>query len=197
MSSNTSKVLQQSTRTQRIRDVFFEQLPLRIVKFSAKDFVCESGVVVKSSSRLVLGKGVVLQRRALLHCGGKSWCDYKGGITLGNHVVIGPGCVLYGAGGIEVGDYTHLGPGSMVMAQSGNVDTDNHQTTDSIHKNDPIVIGKGAWIGAGAVILGNTILGDNCVVGPNSVVSGNYDSGTTLIGNPARVVIRRDSKELD
>ncbi len=35
----------------------------------------------------------------------------EGEIVLGDHVVIGPGCILYGAGGIFMGEYTHLGPG--------------------------------------------------------------------------------------
>jgi maltose O-acetyltransferase len=59
-----------------------------------------------------------------------------------------------------------------------------------------VVLGSGVWIGAGAVILGGTTLGNNCTVGPNSVVMGNYPAGTSLIGNPARAVLRRrDSDE--
>ena len=182
---------------QRMADAFLERLPARLTKISVRGFSCEPGVVIKTPSRLKLGDGVVLQRRALLHCGGKVWCDYRGGITLGDHVVVGPNCILYGAGHIEVGDYTHFGPGSMVMAQAGDADASNRQSNEPGRHNDPVVIGKGAWIGAGAVILGNTVLGDNCVVGPNSVVSGQYESGTTLIGNPARVVRRRSSEDLD
>lgn len=175
----------------RLADAFLERLPARFAKLSATGFSCEPGVVIKTPSRLKLGKNVVLQRRALLHCGGKVWCDYQGGITLGDNVVVGPNCTIYGAGLITVGDYTHFGPGSMVMAQAGNADAADRQTTEPGRLNDPVAIGKGAWIGAGAVILGNTVLGDNCVVGPNSVVSGEYEAGSTLIGNPARVVQRR------
>jgi acetyltransferase-like isoleucine patch superfamily enzyme len=175
----------------RIADAFLERLPARFAKLSAEGFSCEPGVVIKTPSRLILGKNVVLQRRALLHCGGKVWCNYLGGISLGDNVVIGPNCTIYGAGSITVGDYTHFGPGAMVMAQAGNADAGNRQTTEPGRLNEPVVIGKGVWIGAGAVILGNTVLGDNCVVGPNSVVSGEYEEGSTLIGNPARVVQKR------
>jgi acetyltransferase-like isoleucine patch superfamily enzyme len=83
----------------------------------------------------------------------------------------------------------------MVMAQAGNADAGQRQSTEPARNNDPVDIGKGVWIGAGAVILGNTVLGDNCVVGPNSVVSGTYEAGSTLIGNPARVVRRRNIEE--
>lgn len=191
MSIETAGEQQAPKIGRRIADAFFERLPARFAKLSAQGFSCEPGVTIKTPSRLELGKDVVLQRRALLHCGGKAWCGYAGGISLGDNVVIGPNCTLYGAGSISVGDYTHFGPGAMVMAQAGNADARNRQTTEPGRLNEPVVIGKGVWIGAGAVILGNTVLGDNCVVGPNSVVSGEYEEGSTLIGNPARVVQRR------
>jgi acetyltransferase-like isoleucine patch superfamily enzyme len=171
-----------------------ELIPTRLAMIGASGFGCEPGVVIKSPSRLHLGRNVVLQRRALLHCGGKDWCDYGGGIELGDGVVIGPGCILYGAGTIRIGDYSHMGPGAMIMAQAGDVTSMNRLTDRPGHRNEPVEIGEGVWIGAGAVILGNTCLGNNCVVGPNSVVSGDYPAGTTLIGNPARAIHRRDSE---
>jgi acetyltransferase-like isoleucine patch superfamily enzyme len=176
----------------RLTDLFLELLPVRLVKFSAEGLRCEPGVVVKSSGRLRLGKNVVLQRGCLLHCGGRDWSDYKGSIDLGDHVVVGPHCVLYGAGTITVGTHTHFGPGSMVMAQSGDPDSMNRQSNRPGHVNEPVAIGKGVWIGAGAVILGGTTLGDNCTVGPNSVVAGHFEPGTTVIGNPGRSARRQN-----
>jgi len=179
----------------KIADAVLERLPARLVKLSSAGFSCEPGVVIKTPSRLTVGYGVVLQRNSILHCGGKAWCNYEGSIRLGNHVVVGPHCILYGAGTLEVGDFTHFGPGSMVMAQAGDADSAERHTTEPGRNHDPVIIGKGVWIGAGAVILGDTVLGDNCVVGPNSVVSGSYEAGSTLIGNPARLVRRRKTEE--
>jgi acetyltransferase-like isoleucine patch superfamily enzyme len=182
-------------KLRKFSDAILERLPARLVNLSSRGFSCEPGVVVKTPSRLMLGHGVTLQRNAILHCGGKAWCKFRGSIKLGNHVVVGPNCILYGAGNLVVGDFTHFGPGSMVMAQAGDADSDARQTTEPGRIHDPVTIGKGVWIGAGAVILGDTVLGDNCVVGPNSVVSGSYEAGSTLMGNPARVVRRRTVKE--
>ena len=171
----------------RAMNRLLEILPVRLAKIGAGKLRCESGTRVKTPTRLFLGRGVTLQRRSLLHCGGKSWCDYKGSITLGDHVVVGPNCILYGAGVIRVGDYTHLGPGSMIITQSGVVDDDSRFSLNPARIHEPVELGKGVWIGAGAVLVGGTKLGDGCTVGPNSVVSGEYGPGTTLIGNPARV----------
>lgn len=178
----------------RIVNAMLELMPVRLAKLSAKGLQCESGVVVKTPQRLSLGEGVVLQRWSILHCGGRKWSDYKGGIDLGNHVVVGPGCILYGAGTIRVGDFTHFGPGSMVMTQSGNARSATRQSTTPGHLVEPVVLGNGVWVGAGAIILGGTNLGDDCIVGPNSVVQGNYPAGTTLIGNPARAILQRNKE---
>lgn len=178
----------------RIFDRMRERLPARLAKLGAAGLVCEPGVVLKTPSRLSLGQGVVIQRQAILHCGGRVWSNYRGRIALGNHVVIGPGCCLYGAGTINVDDYTHFGPGSMVMTQSGNVASDARLSIAPEYLFKGVKIGKGVWVGAGAVILGGTSLGDHSIVGPNSVVKGTYQAGTTLVGNPARVMMQRDQK---
>jgi acetyltransferase-like isoleucine patch superfamily enzyme len=191
MTSTSPSAGQKPSFGQRLGEFLLERLPVRLAKLTAPGLRCEPGVIVKTPSRLRVGRNVVLQRRAMLHCGGKDWCAWGGGIELDDGVVIGPNCTLYGAGTIRIGAYSHLGPGAMIMAQAGNVASRDRLTSRPGHVNEPVTIGQGVWIGAGAVILGDTTLGDNCVVSPNSVVSGNYEDGTTLIGNPARAVQRR------
>ncbi len=172
---------------ERAYNKLLEIFPARLARIGASGLSCERGVAIKTPTRLFVGRRVTLQRNSLLHCGGKAWCDYDGSITLGDHVVIGPNCVLYGAGGISIGEFTHLGPGAMVITQSGVVDDDSRFSVTPARVHEPIEIGSGVWIGAGAVIVGGTRLGDGCTVSPNSVVSGEYPAGTTLVGNPARV----------
>jgi len=187
--------LNRTAAPRRFLNALLEIIPVRLAKLSAVGLRCEPGVLVKTPLRLKLGRNVVLQRRSILHCGGRKWSDYKGGIDLGNNVVVGPDCVLYGAGTIRVGDYSHFGPGSMVMTQSGNANSGTRLSATPGHTVEPVVLGDGVWVGAGAVILGGTTLGDNCIVGPNSVVHGNYPSGSSLIGNPARAVLRRSEEK--
>jgi acetyltransferase-like isoleucine patch superfamily enzyme len=175
------------TRAEFLGNLVLERLPAGLAKSWSRGLRCERGVVLKTPTRLLVGNHVVIQRQALLHCGGKSWCDFSGFIELDDHVVIGPHCVFYGAGGIHVGAYSHFGPGAMVIAQGGVTDSAQRYTPTPQRRHDPVVLGRGTWVGAGAVILGGTILGDGCTIGPNSVVSGSYPAGSTLIGNPARV----------
>lgn len=179
--------------TNRIYALYFyrllELVPLWLAKPRAVNLVCERNVHVKSPHRLKLGSNVTIQRDVIIHCGGRAWCGYRGKVSIGDHSVIGPRCILYGAGEIDIGAYTHFGPSAIVMSQSG-VPGENQISSNPAYSFEPVVIGNGCWIGAGAVILGGTTLGDRCIVGPNSVVKGNYPEQTVLIGNPARTSAR-------
>ena len=56
------------------------------------------------------------------------------------------------------------------------------------------VIGENCFIGYGAVILPGTKLGKQCIVGANSVVKGEFEDYCVIVGNPARVIKRYNSK---
>ncbi len=51
---------------------------------------------------------------------------------------------------------------------------------------------RGASIGSGATILGGVEIGEGAVVGAGSVVTKNVPRGTTVAGNPARVIRHKD-----
>ncbi|MBS0457414.1 MAG: acyltransferase [Proteobacteria bacterium] len=146
---------------------------------------------VKTPSRLTLGHHVTIQAGAVIHCGGKAWSDFNGYVRLGNGVVVGRYCVLYGAGGIELGDFVHLGPGSQLISQSGRHDAKRLGSDPTFHFA-PILIGAGSWIGAGAVVLGGSTLGCCVNVAPNSVVAGNVPDYAVVVGNPARVLMKNE-----
>jgi acetyltransferase-like isoleucine patch superfamily enzyme len=170
-----------------------EHLPLRLVKLSAAGLSVESRVLVRAPERLELGRNITIQRNSIIHCGGRKWCGFKGKVVIGNDVVIGPDCILYGAGEIYLDEFTHLGPKVVIMTQSG-LPNKNRMTSSPDHLLESISIGKGCWIGAGAVILGGTVLGDGCTVGPNAVVKGHYQNDAVLIGNPARASVSIDRR---
>jgi acetyltransferase-like isoleucine patch superfamily enzyme len=50
------------------------------------------------------------------------------------------------------------------------------------------VVRRGASIGSGATLLGGITVGENAIVGAGSVVTADVPPGTTVAGNPARIL---------
>lgn len=89
-----------------------------------------------------------------------------GGVSIGNNVVLCPGCIVGHDTTIE--DYSIVAPGAVV---SGSVR-----------------IGQSCYIGAHAVIRQQLRVGDGALVGMGAVVVRDLAAGTTVVGNPARLL---------
>ncbi len=58
----------------------------------------------------------------------------------------------------------------------------------AVRCNGNVKIGDGAYVGANAVIRQGLTIGENAVIGMGAVVIGDVAPGTTVVGNPARVL---------
>jgi serine O-acetyltransferase len=55
-------------------------------------------------------------------------------------------------------------------------------------------IGSGVVVGADAIILGNIHIGDNARIGAGAVVTKSVPANSTVVGNPARIVVLEGKK---
>ena len=121
-------------------------------------------------------------------------------ISVGNHVVIRPGTMLFadpdGEGaGITLEDDVMLGSGVHIYV--GNHRFDDPSTPIIAQGYSPskaVILRKGCWVGAKAIILSGVTIGENAVVGAGSVVTRSIPARVLAVGNPARV-IRKIDKE--
>jgi serine acetyltransferase len=144
------------------------------------------GVVVRSPERLTLGRDVVVDAGAVLHCGGMDWSP-GGRIVMGDRVYVGPHAVLFGAGGIDVGSDVLISPGVVITSHQHTFGQPNRPMREQPIEFAPVVIEDDVWIGANAVILPGVRLGRGCVVGAGAVVTRDVIPGGVAIGVPARV----------
>lgn len=112
-------------------------------------------------------------------------------IILGNNVGIS-GSLIAAANRIKIGNNVLIGINCYIY------DTDFH-TTDPQKKlngntspSRPIIIGDNVFIGANCVILKGVTIGKNSTIGAGSVVITNIPDNSIAIGNPCKVVIKKN-----
>ncbi|MBN9519689.1 sugar O-acyltransferase [bacterium] len=90
------------------------------------------------------------------------------GVSIGNHVWLGTGCTVDFGGGVD--DFVLVGPGALI--------------------GGGVRVESSAYIGAGAALRQRVVVGRKAQVGLGAVVIGDVAAGTTVVGNPARTLVR-------
>lgn len=87
---------------------------------------------------------------------------------------IGEGCLIHNAAfishDVKIGNYCEISPSANVLGG--------------------VQIGNFSSIGAAAVILPKIVIGDNVIVGAGAVVTHNISDNTTVIGVPAKPIVK-------
>ncbi|SAK44056.1 acetyltransferase [Caballeronia catudaia] len=91
-------------------------------------------------------------------------------IKIGRHALINPGCNI--SHDCSVGDFASLGPGVSLAGR--------------------VTIEEGANLGVGAVVAPGVVVGAWSTVGAGAVVIRNVEPGATVVGVPARPIVRRE-----
>lgn len=113
------------------------------------------------------------------------------GIRAGESLAINSGALIDGRGGLTFGDHVMVGPYAVIVTS----DHDYMQTEKPMMRVDhvmkPVTIGNDVWIGAHAVISGGVIIGNGVVVAAGAVVTESVDDWAVVGGVPAIVIRKR------
>lgn len=187
MNSNWYKAVLKATGVQYGRGLQLKGVPVIYNAHGAKLEIGDD-VIIKSS---FLSNLVGLYQRTIIVTRAPGAF-----IRIGDHVGIS-GATIYARCGITIGENTCIGGNCKIL------DNDFHpiETEDRIRllrdKNGgdsdliparQIRIGKNCFIGCNTILLKGTVLGDGCIVGAGAVVAGTFESGSVIVGNPARVI---------
>lgn len=157
----------------------------------------EEDVQIVNPANLHLGKHVYICKGSVLHCGGERWCDFRGGITIGDHVYIAPNCVLFGAGEIEIGNRCQFGPGVMLISQSLDMRKIMDETTlerpSPPHVFGKIVLEDGVMIGAGSVVLMGVRIGRGAYIAAGCIIKKDVAPYSFVIPRDQYKIINRNS----
>ena len=115
------------------------------------------------------------------------YCDYGLNLEFGERVFVNQNCSLYDLGGISIGDHTMIGPG-VTLSTAGHP-VEPRERFNGI-TTAPIVIESNVWIGANATITPGVRVGSGSVVAAGAVVA--KDVAPNCIVSSAGYVKRRD-----
>ena len=115
------------------------------------------------------------------------YCDYGYNIYAGHNVYFNYTCVALDICKINIGSNVMFGPG--VQIYTAVHPTDALQRREGWELGKPVSIGDDCWIGGQAVILPGVTIGHRCIVGAGAVVIRDVPDDTTVVGNPAKIVI--------
>ncbi len=121
-------------------------------------------------------------------------CAYGLNITMGRNVYLNAGCTILDSAKVTIGDGAMLGPTVQIYCAEHHLDP--VPRAEGIEIAKPVMIGRNVWIGGGAIILAGITIGDGAIVGAGSVVTRDVPQGATVVGNPARLIMRKDAGEI-
>jgi acetyltransferase-like isoleucine patch superfamily enzyme len=99
---------------------------------------------------------------------------------------------LNGYGGITIGDHCLIGRGTSFFAGGHTFDQPDRLILDQPLHKGPIAVGDDVYFGLNAVVLGGVTIGTGAVIGAGAVVVEDVPPGAIVAGVPARLVRYRD-----
>lgn len=112
------------------------------------------------------------------------YSDFGENINIGKNVFVNHACTFMDRGGITLEDHVLIGP-------KVNLITTNHPENPSERHatvSYPIVIKKGAWIGAAATVLPGVTIGENAIIAAGAVVTKDVPDNVIVGGVPAKII---------
>lgn len=112
------------------------------------------------------------------------YTDFGKNIRVGKNVFINHACTFMDRGGITIGN-------DVLIAPKVNLITINHPIQPELRHStisQPIVIGNNVWIGVSATVMPNVTIGDNAIIAAGAVVTKDVPPNTIVAGVPAKII---------
>lgn len=110
--------------------------------------------------------------------------DFGKHIRLGKDIYISMNAVFVDLGGITLEDHVLIGPSAHLISVSHMADPEKRRGVIA----KPVHIKENAWIGANATILPGVTIGKNAIVAAAATVTKDVPDNVVVAGTPARII---------
>lgn len=149
--------------------------------------VIEDGVRIFHPENIVLGKDVYIGHDTIL----KAY--FKNKLIIDDYTWIGQGCFLHSAAGITIGKAVGIGPGVKILTSYHKEEELNKPILFCHLEFKEVIIEDGCDIGIGAIILPGIKIGQGSIIGAGTVVTKNIEPYSVAVGNPAKIIRKRNA----
>jgi acetyltransferase-like isoleucine patch superfamily enzyme len=169
------------------------QFPINSIAFYrswAKRLLCLPEMIKRNRHRSVL-----IHQGARIHStaeiGALKVDGHKSNLTIGAYSFLGTVTIALHEK-VSIGENVCINDGVQLLTASHDVSDPQWN-----HVKSKITIDDYAWIAINAIILPGVHIGKGAVVGAGAVVSKNVEAGSIVVGNPAKPILKKRTKELN
>ena len=148
-------------------------------------------LIARGEGGITIGNNVTLKDRVYLDT---ERAD-TGYILIGNNVYIGSGTTLFGHKGLEIGDHALLAQNITITPYSHIFENPDEPIITQGGNCEKVIIGRDCYLGMNVCVLYSADIGEGSVIGSAAVVVKPIPPFSVAVGNPARVIRKREKKE--
>ena len=184
------------------------------LKKAGKGLKIGKGVKIVNPEYIEIGDNVTISDDVTIICRGKGGIKIDDNVTLcervyldteraedgyihiGKNVYIGTCTTLFGHVGLEIGDHSLLAQNITITPYSHIFDDPDQIIAVQDGHTRRVTIGRDCYIGMGVCVMYSADVGEGSVVGAGSVVVKPIPPYSVAVGNPAKVIKKREKKEV-
>ncbi len=122
---------------------------------------------------------------------------YPERVMIDSYIYIGPNAEINGLGGVDIKAGVIIGPNLIIHSANHNYKDPKYLPYDETFDFKKVTICENVWIGGNVIMTPGSYVGEGSVVGSGCVVSGKIPPLSILIGNPCRVISKRNKENYE
>ena len=147
-------------------------------------------LIARGEGGITIGNRVTLKDRVYLDTENAD----TGYILIGDKVYIGTGTTLFGHVGLEIGEYSLLAQNITITPYSHIFEDPDTPIIKQGGHMEKVIIGRDCYLGMNVTVLYSANIGEGSVVGSGAVVVKPVPPFSVAVGNPAKVIRKREKR---